>query len=248
MSLPVVAVIVAAGLGLRYGGPTPKPVLKLTGRALIAMSIEAMSAGGCTDAIVVINPRAANHFNAALTGAPIPVRLTPGGDTRQESVHAGLKVVAADPRLATARAVLVHDAVRPMVPADVVERVILGVDEGYPAVAPAVLVTDSIRLLGSDGTTSPVDRTRLRSIQTPQGFPLDVILSSHERLAASGLEFTDDVTCAEHTGHPVTLVEGSRLAMKITEPMDLTVARALWKVRDTFGHHSGRRVMRLWSR
>ena len=103
MSLPVVAVIVAAGLGLRYGGPTPKPVLKLTGRALIAMSIEAMSAGGCTDAIVVINPRAANHFNAALTGAPIPVRLTPGGDTRQESVHAGLKVVAADPRLATAR-------------------------------------------------------------------------------------------------------------------------------------------------
>ena len=89
-----------------------------------------------------------------------------------------------------------------------------------------------------------IDRSLLRAIQTPQGFPLQLILEAHEKMAASGDQFTDDVSCAERAGHHVTLVEGSRMSMKVTEPSDLTVAQALWEVRDTFGHHSARRIRR----
>lgn len=244
MTEPVVAVVVGAGLGLRYGGSVPKPALKLTGRALLAMSIEAMAAGGCTDVVVVVNAQVAKKLGPTLAASPIPVVQTFGGATRQESVHNGLKTVRDHPRLSKTKIVLIHDAVRPMVPANVVADVIRAVREGAGAVAPAVVVSDSMRMLVGGGRTKAVDRSTLRAIQTPQGFPLDVIIDAHEKMAASGDLFTDDVSCAEQAGHEVVLVPGSRLSMKITEPSDLTVARSLWKVRASFGHHSGRRVFR----
>lgn len=248
MSEPIVAVVVGAGLGLRYGGNIPKPALKLTGRALLAMSIEAMAAGGCTDAVVVINAKVAKQLGPTLAALPIPVKQAFGGATRQESVHNGLKAVRDDQRLSRAKIVLIHDAVRPMVPANVVADVIQAVAEGAQAVAPAVVVSDSMRMLIDAGSNRIVDRSTLRAVQTPQGFPLEVILDAHEKMALSGAQFTDDVSCAEQAGHEVTLVPGSRLSMKITEPSDLTVARALWKVRASFGHHSGRRFFRHLAR
>ncbi len=249
MSQPVVALIVAAGLGLRYGGSTPKPALKLTGRALIAVSVEALAAGGCTHAVVVVNPETAHHFSADLAGSPIPVTMAGGGSSRQESVRRGLDVIRGDAALANAQVVLIHDAVRPMVPADVVEDVITAVREGAVAVTPTIAITDSVRMIGDDPAESAViDRNRLRAIQTPQGFPLDVICEAHDSLAESDQSFTDDVSCVEALGHPVTLIEGSKLAMKITEPTDLTVAKALWKIRNTIGHHSGRRFRRMITR
>lgn len=245
MSEPVVAILVAAGLGARYGGPTPKPALRITRQALISMSVEAMAAGGCTDAVVVANPATLGLFAKALAGSPIPVHTTVGGGTRQQSVHNGLRFVRDHDWLSTAQVVLIHDAVRPMVPAHVVEAVAAAVREGAEAVAPAVPVVDSIRMVDPEGgPTRVVDRSLLRAIQTPQGFPLAVILEAHERAAAGDLDFTDDLSCAEASGHRVELVEGSRLAMKITEPTDLTIAKAMWKARATIGHHSGRRLSR----
>lgn len=245
MSEPVVAVIVGAGLGLRYGGKVPKPALKLTGRALLLMSVEAMAAGGCTHAVVVVNKKVAKRLRKTLAASPIPIFKTFGGASRQESVFNGLKVVRDEPELADARIVLIHDAVRPMVPANVVADVIEAVRGGAEAVAPALAVTDSMRAVDEDGLTRVIDRKTLRAIQTPQGFPRDVILDAHTRLADSGDEFTDDLSCAEQAGHLVVLVEGSRLSMKVTEPTDMTVARALWKIRDTMGHHSARRIRRM---
>lgn len=244
MAEPVVAIVVGAGLGLRYGGPIPKPALKLSSRALILMSIEAMAAGGCTHAVVVINEQVAERLGAELAAMPIPVFQTSGGDTRQQSVYKGLLVARDEPKLRDAKVVLIHDAVRPMVPASVVTAVIDAVRAGGDAVAPAVAVTDSMRRIGADGKTEIIDRATLRAIQTPQGFPLDIILSAHEAMAGAGAQFTDDVSCAERSGHTVTLVEGSRLSMKITEPADLTIAKGLWKIRETLGHHSGRRILR----
>lgn len=247
MVQPVVAVLVAAGMGLRYGGPTPKPALRLTGKALIALSIEAMAAGGCTDAVVVVSPESHDPLQQALAGSPIPVSITLGGKTRQESVGRGIEFVRNDPHLSQASAVLIHDAVRPMVPATVVEAVIAAVHEGVPAVTPAIPLADSIRAVGEGPNESTVvDRSTLRAIQTPQGFPLDVIARSHDLCAESGQSFTDDVSCAEAAGYPVTIIEGSRLAMKITEPTDLTIAKSLWKIRASIGHHSGRRIWRHW--
>lgn len=246
MSEPVVAVVVAAGLGLRFGGTKPKPTLRILGRAVVAMAVEGLAAGGCTDAVVVVNGKLSHLFRAALAGSPIPVITTPGGETRQQSVQKGLEVVRAHPRLSTAKVILVHDAVRPMMPAYVIEGVIKAVQDGAVAVAPAVPITDSIRVVRPEDTDTnqAVDRSKLRAIQTPQGFDLKVLLDSHDRMAEEGLTFTDDVTCCEQNGHTVTLVPGSRMGLKITEPADLTIARAMWRVRASLGHHSGRRFWR----
>ncbi len=222
----------------------PKASLKLTGKALVAWSVEAMAAGGCTHAVVVVNPKNARRVRSSLGGASIPVFQTIGGQTRQESVFNGLKAVADNPELRHARVVLIHDAVRPMVPARVVADVIRAVNEGASAVAPALVVTDSMRMLNSDGGSTMVDRSRLRAIQTPQGFALNAILDAHEQMADSDDEFTDDLTCAERAGYPVTLVDGSRLSMKVTERADMVVARALWKARGSLGHHTGPRSRR----
>ena len=210
------------------------------------MAVEGLAAGGCTDAVVVINGHLSHLFRATLTGLPIPVITTPGGETRQQSVQRGLDVIRNDPRLSKADVVLVHDAVRPMMPAYVIEGVIEAVRAGAVAVAPAIPVTDSIRVVpnGDESDNAAFDRSKLRAIQTPQGFCPEVLLASHEQAAAQGLGLTDDVTACELSGHRVTLVPGSRMGMKITEPADLTIARALWRVRASLGHHSGKRFWR----
>lgn len=244
-SEPVVAVVVAAGLGLRFGGTKPKPTLRILGRAVVAMAVEGLAAGGVTHAVVVVNGKLSHLFLAALEGSPIPVVTTAGGDTRQQSVLRGLDKVRNDPELSKAKVILVHDAVRPMMPAYVIEGVIKAVQAGAVAVAPAIPVSDSIRMIdGDESHNRAVDRSTLRAIQTPQGFDLKVLLDSHDKMAAQGLDFTDDVTCCEKNGYEVKLVPGSRMGIKITEPADLTVARALWRVRASLGHHSGRRFWR----
>lgn len=240
---PVVALVVAAGLGSRFGGPVPKQVRGLAGKAVVAVAVEAMAAGGCTDAVVVVKDGMHNHFRMALAASPIPVHFVTGGESRQESVRNGLQLIADHPRLARARKVLIHDAVRPVVPAYVVEAVIDALEAGAKAVTPAVPVVDTIRCLEPDGS-HVVDRSTLRAIQTPQGFDRQVITECHEKLAAEGGAVTDDVTCCERYGYPVTLVEGSRMAMKITEPLDLDIAETLMKATAGAGHHSGRRVRR----
>lgn len=241
---PIPAVIVAAGMGVRFGGPVPKPVTTLAGKAVVAMSVEAMAAGGCTHAIVMVPRGAEHHFGPALAAAPVPIRLVNGGDTRQASVHLGLQEIARDPELRSATVVLVHDGVRPLVPATVVERVIEAVHGGAVAVAPAIAVVDSIREEAEDGTFRPVDRDRLRAVQTPQGFNLEVLLASHDLAAAKGQVVTDDVSACELAGHPVTLVKGAMSALKITSVADLHIAQAFLKLRKGLGHHRLRRVLR----
>lgn len=233
----VVGVIVGAGLGTRYGGPVAKPALRITGHALMTMSIEALAAGGCTHAVVVVNEKVAAELGPELAAMPIPVVQTFGGATRQASAHNGLRAAREHPEMAAAEVVLIHDAVRPMVPASVVASVIQAVRDGAEAVAPALPVADSMRLISEAGNAQ-VNRDQLRIIQTPQGFPADVIWAAHERMASTEEPFTDDVSCAELAGHAVTLVPGSRLSMKVTEPVDLTLAQALWEIRGSLGHHS----------
>ena len=87
---------------MRFGGPVPKPVTTLAGKAVVAMSVEAMAAGGCTHAIVVIPRNAEHHFQPALAASPIPVTLVEGDETRQASVRQGVKAIRMDPALADA--------------------------------------------------------------------------------------------------------------------------------------------------
>ena len=244
MPEPVPAVIVAAGRGVRFGGPIPKPVTTLAGKAVVAMSVEAMAAGGCTHAFVVIPRNGEHHFQPVLAASPIPVTLVEGDETRQASVRRGLQAIRMDRDLDEAQVVLVHDAVRPLVPATVVARVIATIREGAVAVAPAIAVSDSIREETDDGRLVIVDRNRLRAVQTPQGFQLAVLIASHDYAAEQQIDCTDDLSVCEAAGHPVRLVKGAMTAVKITSATDLDLAHTFLKLRAGLGRHSFRRVLR----
>jgi 2-C-methyl-D-erythritol 4-phosphate cytidylyltransferase len=146
----------------------------------------------------------------------------PGGATRQASVQCGLEALSSGVRV-----VLVHDAARCFAPAEMFARVAAAVVENVRAVVPAVPVTDTIRAV--DGAN--VDRSRLRAVQTPQGFTRDVLTRAHENAAAhaddESLAATDDAGLAERIGETVHLVDGDPLAFKVTSPLDLLLAEAL---------------------
>ena len=215
---PVVAIVVAAGSGVRLGGEVPKAVRPLAGRPLVSWSVAALAAGGVTEVVVVVGDGLQDVFAEALADAPIPWRLVVGGVTRQESVARGIAA------LPEGEVVLVHDAARPLVPAEVVRGVVEAVRSGAPAVIPVVPMSDTIRQVGDAGSVV-VDRSGLRAVQTPQGFARDVLVSAHA--AAAGSDYTDDAAVCEASGYEVVLVPGSREALKITEPYDLAVAEAI---------------------
>lgn len=241
MSEPVVAVVVAAGSGVRFGGQVPKALVPLAGRPLVAHSVDALAAGGVSRAVVVISEALRDHFSAALVDAPIEVDLVAGGQRRQDSVRLGLEHAATTLQAAEGEAVvLVHDAARPLVPAATVAAVIAAVVEGARAVIPVVPVVDSIRDHdAASGASSVVDRSRLRAVQTPQGFDFATLLAAHRDAADLADELTDDAAVAERAGHRVALVPGSRESLKVTEPIDLAIAEAVLASRAASPHAEG---------
>ncbi|HEY3548437.1 MAG TPA: 2-C-methyl-D-erythritol 4-phosphate cytidylyltransferase [Propionicimonas sp.] len=223
---PVVALVVAAGSGSRLGGDIPKALRELDGRPLVSHSLEGLAAGGVDRAVIVIAPGLDGDFAGVVAGSPIPARCVHGGAERQDSVLNGLAAIAADPDLSHARYVLVHDAARALVPADVVRRVIEALVGGAVAAIPVLPVVDTIREVTPTGSAT-VDRSRLRAVQTPQGFARDVLEQAHRLVADQGLQVTDDAAAVEALGHPVVLVPGDREALKVTEPLDLLFAEAI---------------------
>ena len=223
---PVAAIVVAAGSGSRLGAAVPKALVEVAGVPLVARAVAQLAAGGVTDAVVVVPADERAAFAAVLAGTPIPVVITDGGAERQHSVANGLAALPTGEGEASEQVVLVHDAARAFVPAEVVARVIAAVREGADAVIPAIAVSDTIREV-HDAGSAVVDRSRLRAVQTPQGFRRGVLAEAHAALADTGTIVTDDAAAAEYLGSVVALVEGSRRSFKVTDPFDLLVAEAL---------------------
>lgn len=226
MSEPVVAIVVAAGSGVRLGAGAPKALREIRGVPLVTRSVRALARGGVDAFVIVIAADLADDFAAALAGVTVPWQLVPGGAERQDSVRHGLVAVSGDPELAGCRIVLVHDAARAFVPAEVVGRVIDAVRGGARSVVPVIPVVDTVRTVDPAGS-SIVDRSNLRAVQTPQGFDLATLLQAHELLVEEGAVVTDDAAACERLGVPTVLVNGSREAFKVTEPLDLVFAEAL---------------------
>lgn len=225
--VPVVAIVVAAGSGSRLGAEVPKALVPVAGVPLLTRAVAQLAAGGVDEVVVVAPVEGREAFVDALAGAPVPVTWADGGAERQHSVAHGMGVLPDLPEAdADAQVVLVHDAARAFLPADMVARVIDAVRAGADAVVPVVPVTDSVRELVEDGSTV-VDRARLRAVQTPQGFRRGVLEEAHRVLAEGDTIVTDDAAAAEYIGCTVTLVEGSRDAFKVTEPLDRVLAEAL---------------------
>jgi 2-C-methyl-D-erythritol 4-phosphate cytidylyltransferase len=219
-----VAVLVpAAGAGVRLGPGGPKALRLLDGEPLLVHAVRRVAAAPSVRMIVVAAPAADVDAVAALLAPVAPVTVVAGGAERQESVGLALAAVPGDVGI-----VLVHDAARALTPPDLVESVAAAVRGGRPAVIPVLPVVDTIKQVGPDEVVhGTVDRSVLRSVQTPQGFRHDVLAAAH---AAATDPLTDDAGLVEKTGVAVTCVAGSELALKITRPLDLVLAEALLRV------------------
>lgn len=215
------AVIVAGGSGSRFGGSVPKQFLELCGVPVLMRSVSVFCQAGAQ--IVVVLPAGEETRWRELCGKygfTVEHRVVTGGATRAESVANALSVIEANP----GDVVAVHDAVRPLVPAEVVERAYTVAAEKGSAV-PVIPVTDSIRRVGSGGESHAVNRSEFVAVQTPQAFIVSELKEAYGRgLTAS---MTDDASVYEAAGHEVTLIDGSSVNIKITNPGDIAVAEAL---------------------
>ncbi len=225
MPTPTVAIVVAAGAGVRMGAPVPKALMPLAGRPMLAWCLEALRACEAVQAIVIVAPPGLEGQVAEVAG---DATVVPGGASRAESVREGLLAAPPGTRLA-----LVHDAARPLVTPELIAAVLDGVEgaDGAIAAAPA---SDTLKRAGEGAfIEDTVPRQGLWGAQTPQAFHLHVLASAVEaaeeegRLAAA----TDCASLLEARGGRVRLVESRAPNLKVTTPADAILAEALLRAR-----------------
>lgn len=225
--MKAVAIIVAAGEGKRLGQTDPKAYVPLGGRPLLLRTLDRFCAARHVGSLIVVAAApeltrcaALLHGDPAVKGRPWIVQS--GGATRQQSVKRGLSRIAADTDI-----VAIHDAARPFVSPELIDRCIEEASERGAAVA-GLPARDTIKMVSAERwVQSTPERSSLWEIQTPQAFRAQMILEAHDRAAAHGIEATDDAGLVEWMGLPVYVVEGDRTNFKITLPEDLVVAEAL---------------------
>lgn len=210
-----IAIVVAAGRGQRFGATGPKQYADLGGQTVLRRALQAfLGHPGVSGVLPVIH----GDDRAALAEATAGLTLLPpvtGGATRQASVRNGLEALGAAPP----ESVLIHDAARPFVPADVIGRVIAAIKAGVGAV-PSLPVADTLKRIDAGGAVGEtVDRDGLVRVQTPQGFRFTEILAAHRNLAGESL--TDDAAVFTRAGYRVVSVAGAQAADKITTTDDL---------------------------
>ncbi|WP_299576441.1 2-C-methyl-D-erythritol 4-phosphate cytidylyltransferase [uncultured Williamsia sp.] len=214
-----VALIPAAGSGTRLGAGIPKAFVDLAGRTILQRSVDGVLAAGIGHVVVAVP---ADLVDATRSDVP-DAQVVVGGSARSDSVRACLATVIGG-RSPDPEVVLVHDAARALTPPAVFARVIDAIRSGHDAVIPAVPVTDTLKRVDVDGTVvATVDRTPLRSVQTPQGFRPEALVRAH----ASSADATDDAGLVEALGMHVHVVAGDMMAFKITTDWDLRLARLL---------------------
>jgi len=215
-----IALIVAAGAGTRLGGEVPKQYLPLGGRAVLRHSVETFLRHRAISGVrAVISPEHRALYDNAVAGLSILPPVA-GGASRQDSVRNGLESLA---ELQPDR-VLIHDAARPFLTAEIVDRTLAALDD-TPGAVVAVPVTDTLKRGHDDRVAGTVDRSALWRAQTPQAFRFADILAAHRQ--AKGAAMTDDAAVAEAAGLPVKLVMGADDNFKITTADDLRRAERL---------------------
>ncbi|MCF8474525.1 MAG: bifunctional 2-C-methyl-D-erythritol 4-phosphate cytidylyltransferase/2-C-methyl-D-erythritol 2,4-cyclodiphosphate synthase [Emcibacter sp.] len=218
--MKIAALIVAAGRGHRAGGDLPKQYISLCGKAIVRHTIEAFLNVPYVDFIqTVIHPDDLDLFDKATEGLDLLPPIN-GGDSRQQSVMKGLQSLALhEPDL-----VLIHDAARPFITADLIEDIIIRAAE-YGAVIPVLPLNDTIKHMEGDKIQHTVDRTKLVRAQTPQAFRYKLIYMAHKRM--EGKEMTDDSAIAEGCGIHVLSIMGDESNFKITTSDDLKKAEQM---------------------
>jgi 2-C-methyl-D-erythritol 4-phosphate cytidylyltransferase len=218
--MSVWAILAAAGSGERLGLDRPKAFAALNGRPLIAEPLERLDGSDWIDGIVVAAPPDWEEpciLVAEEVAAGKVAETVTGGATRSASVRAALAEVPADAAL-----VLVHDAARPLVTDEVIERVISSVGDGWDGAVPALPVSDTVKRADGEAVVETIDREGLVLAQTPQAFLADVL-----RRAIEDGDASDCAALVEAKGARVRIVSGDSRLLKITEPADLELV-ARW--------------------
>jgi 2-C-methyl-D-erythritol 4-phosphate cytidylyltransferase len=216
------AVLVAAGRGERLGLDRPKAFAGLRGRPLLAESLQRLDASDWIDTIVVA---AAPRWEepvillAEELAAGKVAEVVTGGETRARSVRAALDRVSQD-----AAVVLVHDAARPLIGDEVLERVLAPLGEGWDGAVPVAPVADTLKRVREGVIVETVNRSNLVAAQTPQAFVPGVL---REALSGDIDAATDCASLVEAAGGRIRAVAGDPKLLKVTEPADLALVEAL---------------------
>jgi 2-C-methyl-D-erythritol 4-phosphate cytidylyltransferase len=215
------AVLAAGGRGERLDAGRPKAFARLGGRPLLAESLERLEASVWVDAIVVVAPEEWEEPAILLSeelGCGKVSSCVTGGPTRAESVRLGVAEVPDD-----AAAILVHDAARPLLSDEVVERVVAALGAGWDGAVPALPVPDTVKRIEGDRVVETLDRRELVTVQTPQAFIASVL---REALAGEIAGASDCASLVEARGGRVTVVEGDRWLLKVTSEEDLALVES----------------------
>jgi 2-C-methyl-D-erythritol 4-phosphate cytidylyltransferase len=223
--MSVWAILAAAGRGDRLGLDRPKAFAPLNDRPLIAESLERLDASEWIEGIVVAAPPEWEEpciLVAEEVAAGKVTKAVTGGETRSESVRAALAEVPEE-----ATVVVVHDAARPLVTNEVIERVITSLGDGWDGAIPVLPVSDTIKKVDGEAVTETLDRSQLVAAQTPQAFVAPVLRDAFSTLHEAVTKSTDCASLVEASGGRVRAVEGDRRLIKVTEPADLELV-ASW--------------------
>ncbi|MEZ5692283.1 MAG: bifunctional 2-C-methyl-D-erythritol 4-phosphate cytidylyltransferase/2-C-methyl-D-erythritol 2,4-cyclodiphosphate synthase [Altererythrobacter sp.] len=235
----VAAVVVAAGKGLRAGQPLPKQFAKWRGKPVIRHSVEALAKAGIAPIVVVIPENGEDIAAEALAGIE-GVRYVTGAETRQGSVRRGLDALKeVRPDL-----VLIHDAARPVLPAEVIARLCEAL-ANHEAAIPVLPITDSLLTANGDFMGASADRDALRRVQTPQAFRFGAIVRAHEGWTGP-LDAGDDAQVAQVAGIAVALVEGDEALHKLTFAHDFDAGAPALRVGTGYDVHRLAEGEELW--
>jgi len=213
------AIVVGAGEGHRMSGRGRKQFAKIAGKPLMAYTIEIFEASPAVDHIVIVVPRDSVEFAkeeiVEACGFKKVRDVVYGGETRQQSVQAGLKALKDKTRW-----VIIHDGVRPLVSEMMIKRVLDAAQKTGAAIS-GVAARETIKQVESGEIVGTLDRRLLWLAQTPQCFRYDVIADAHKRASGEKVDATDDAALVEKYGTKVVVAVGSYSNLKITSPEDL---------------------------
>lgn len=215
------AVIVAAGSASRMGG-IDKVMALLQEEPMILRTVRSFAQSDVIREIVVVTRQdLIEPIMQLCRDFPKVQAVIAGGSSRQESVEIGLNALSKEIKLAA-----IHDGARPLISQAVIDRTVRAANT-YGAAAPGIPVKDTMKVTQGGVIVATPDRSKLRAIQTPQVFDIDLLKGALQKARQDNAELTDDCSAVERLGMSVKIVEGEEQNLKVTTPMDLKIAQML---------------------
>lgn len=220
-------IIVAAGSGSRMNAPIGKQFIEISGKEIIARTIDVFYNNKNINEIVLAIKQSDEEFVAKIIKRNNykGIKLVYGGKERQDSIYNCLKYISEDSEI-----ILIHDGVRPFVTDETIEKAIKMAKE-KEAVCIGVPIKDTIKVVRKGIITDTPDRDLLWSAQTPQAFKRDLIIKAHEYAKITNFRGTDDAMLVENIGKQVYMIQGKYDNVKITVPEDILVAKSILEKR-----------------